>query len=89
MLSMCLVNRNSSIAVLCNLSGNASFGVVCPIFQVLPLGVPCTDHNALKWLKNFKDHMGRWQDGLKFDFRVEHHLKHLNADSLSRLGGGK
>ena len=40
MLAMCLVNKNSSIAVLCNLSGNASLGVVCPIFQVLPLGVP-------------------------------------------------
>ena len=49
-----------------------------------------TDHNALKWLKNFKEPEGqvaRWLQILsEYDFQVEHRpgKQHLNADALSR-----
>jgi len=50
-----------------------------------------TDHNALRWLRNFKDPQGqvaRWLEVLaEFDFDVVHRpgLQHGNADALSRL----
>ena len=49
-----------------------------------------TDHNALRWLKNFKELEGqiaRWLQILsEYDFQVEHRpgKQHLNADALSR-----
>ena len=49
-----------------------------------------TDHNALKWLKSFKEPQGqvaRWIELLaEFNFVVEHRpgTKHGNADALSR-----
>ena len=50
----------------------------------------CTDHNALKLLRNFKEPVGqvaRWLQILsEYDFQVEHRpgSQHLNADALSR-----
>ena len=50
-----------------------------------------TDHNALHWLRNFKDPQGqvaRWLEILaEFDCDVVHRpgLQHGNADALSRL----
>lgn len=50
-----------------------------------------TDHNALQWLRNFKNPKGqvaRWLERLSdFDFEVKHRpgSSHNNADGLSRL----
>ena len=50
-----------------------------------------TDHNSLKWLRNFRDHEGqvaRWLEILaEYTFSVVHRpgLQHGNADALSRL----
>ena len=50
-----------------------------------------TDHNALQWLRNFKNPKGqvaRWIERLSdFDFKVEHRpgRHHGNADGLSRI----
>ncbi|BHF69809.1 hypothetical protein SprV_0301285600 [Sparganum proliferum] len=49
-----------------------------------------TDHQALKWLRNFKDAEGqvaRWRELLEeFDFQVQYRpgKRHNNADTLSR-----
>ena len=49
-----------------------------------------TDHEALKWLFNFKEPEGqvaRWQEQLSaFNFKIEHRagLKHGNSDGMSR-----
>ena len=49
-----------------------------------------TDHNALKWLNNFKEPKGqvaRWIERLSiFNFTIEHRpdRKHGNADGVSR-----
>ncbi|KRX51502.1 Retrovirus-related Pol polyprotein from transposon, partial [Trichinella sp. T9] len=49
-----------------------------------------TDHNSLKWLRNFREPEGqvaRWLEKLaEFDFEVVHRpgKKHQNADALSR-----
>ena len=49
-----------------------------------------TDHNALKWLQNFKEPEGqvaRWLETLAwYDYKIEHRpgKKHQNADALSR-----
>ncbi|MGL5706847.1 MAG: reverse transcriptase domain-containing protein [Aeromonas sp.] len=50
-----------------------------------------TDHQALRWLRNFKDPEGqvaRWQEQLQeYDFECVHRpgTRHMNADALSRL----
>ena len=50
-----------------------------------------TDHNSLKWLRNFRDPEGqvaRWLEILaEYDFKVIHRPgpQHTNADALSRL----
>ena len=50
-----------------------------------------TDHNALKWLRNFKNPEGqlaRWLEKLEeYSFTIEHRpgRKHQNADALSRM----
>ena len=50
-----------------------------------------TDHNALKWLNNFKEPKGqvaRWIERLSiFDFKIEHRpgRYHGNADGVSRI----
>ena len=50
-----------------------------------------TDHNALKWIKNFKQPKGqvaRWIERLAvFDFEIEHRpgRNHGNADGVSRI----
>ena len=49
-----------------------------------------TDHGALRWLLNFKNHEGqivRWFEILAaYDFKIEHRAgrSHANADALSR-----
>ena len=50
-----------------------------------------TDHNALKWIKNYKQPKGqvaRWIERLSiFDFKIEHRKgrKHGNAEGVSRI----
>ena len=50
-----------------------------------------TDHNALKWIKNFKQPKGqvaRWIERLAvFDFEIEHRpgRNHGSADGVSRI----
>ena len=50
-----------------------------------------TDHNALKWIKNFKKPKGqvaRWIERLAvFDFEIEHRpgRNHGSADGVSRI----
>ena len=80
--------------VLCDKEGATGASLGCTSFRPYLYGrkfTARTDHNSLKWLRNFRDPYGQvalWLEILaEYTFSVVHRpgLQHGNADALSRL----